>query len=447
MLTDLVPQFGNLLFTVAAFILALSIIVTIHEFGHYIVARWSGIRAEVFSVGFGPRLASRVDARGTVWQIAAIPLGGYVRFKGDADPASARPDGAVATMGAAERRQTLDGAPRWARSATVAAGPLFNFITAVLVFAVVALSTGIATDEITVETLVDLPGGSGGVQPGDRILAVDGTPVADYAALVQADRDLPAAASRRYSVGRGGETREVSGPAITPLRIATVGPDSAAAAAGLREGDVILSAAGQRLDSFEQLRAAVEASGGAPLALSVWRAGAAGPEVFDATLSARRTDLPKPGGGFETRWLIGVTGDLFFAPATRTPGPLEALGIGARQSAEIVTQSLSGLWHMVTGAISSCNLRGAVTIAETSAAAAQGGATSFVWFIGVLSVAVGFLNLLPIPVLDGGHLAFYAYEAVTRRPPSARVRDALTRIGLALILTLMVFGLLNDFRC
>lgn len=452
MLTDLVPQFGSLIFTILAFVVALSIIVTIHEFGHYIVARWSGIKADVFSVGFGPALAGRSDRHGTRWQIAAIPLGGYVKFKGDANAASVGGDeAALAAMTPAERRQTLDGAPLWARAATVAAGPVFNFITAILVFAGVALTTGLATDQITVDTLADLPGGVGGVQPGDRILAVDGQPVADYTALTQADRSLPPAAGRLYTVSRDGSERQVQGPAIMPLRAAGIAPGSAADQAGLRAGDVITAADDKPLLSFDALRDAVEASEGAALKLSVWRpdpgVGAGQGETFETTLAARRTDLPKTGGGFETRWLIGITGDLFFTPATRPASLTEALRIGLSQTAEIVTTSLSGLWSMLTGAISSCNLQGAIGIAETSAAAAEGGVQSFIWFIGVLSVAVGFLNLLPIPVLDGGHLAFYGWEALTGRPPSDRARDLLLRIGMALILTLMIFGLMNDIRC
>ncbi|MFB2531779.1 RIP metalloprotease RseP [Paracoccus sp. p3-h83] len=450
--TDLVPQFGSLVFTIVAFVLALSVIVAIHEFGHYIIGRWSGIKADVFSIGFGPRLASRTDRHGTRWQIAAIPLGGYVKFRGDADPASmGGDDAAVAAMSPAERRATLEGAPLWARTATVAAGPVFNFITAILLFAGVALWVGTATDQVTIDSLADLPGGSGGVMAGDQILAVDGLPVASYADLAGAEARLPAAASRLYTISRDGQERQVQGPPITPLRASGVAPGSAAAAAGLREGDVITAAGGQPLTGFDDLRAHVEASEGAPITLTVWRPdpglGAGQGQVFDTTLSARRTDLPSVGGGFETRWLIGISGDLFFTPATRPTTLTEAMGIGVARSYDIVAQSLSGLWNMMTGAISSCNLRGAVTIAESSGAAAQAGAANFVVFIAVLSVAVGFLNLLPIPVLDGGHLAFYAWEAVTGRPASEHAREMLMRIGLALILTLMIFGLVNDFRC
>ena len=157
--------------------------------------------------------------------------------------------------------------------------------------------------------------------------------------------------------------------------------------------------------------------------------------------------MPLADGGFETRWLIGLTGGLAFSPATETPSPLGALRDGAAQTWFIVESSLSGLRHMLTGAISSCNLRGPIGIAETSAAAASQGAGNFIWFIAVLSTAVGLLNLFPVPVLDGGHLAFHAYEAIMGRPPSERVLRVLMTAGLALLLTLMGFALANDLFC
>ncbi|HHW34542.1 MAG TPA: site-2 protease family protein, partial [Paracoccus solventivorans] len=147
MIEAVITQTGGLAWTIVAFVVALSIIVGVHEYGHYIVGRWCGIRAEVFSLGFGPRLVAWRDRRGTVWQIAAIPLGGYVRFLGDADVASATRDG---TVDPALARQTLGGAPLWARFATVAAGPVFNFILAALVFAGVITWQGLATERLEV---------------------------------------------------------------------------------------------------------------------------------------------------------------------------------------------------------------------------------------------------------------------------------------------------------
>jgi regulator of sigma E protease len=158
-------------------------------------------------------------------------------------------------------------------------------------------------------------------------------------------------------------------------------------------------------------------------------------------------DLPSPDGGFETRWLIGVTGGLFFDPEITRVGPGTALLAGGETVVNVVQTSLSGLWHMITGAISSCNLQGPIGIAETSGAAASQGLDSFFWFVAVLSTAVGLLNLFPIPVLDGGHLLFHAFEAVTGRPPSDRAMRIFMTVGLTLILSLMLFALTNDLFC
>jgi regulator of sigma E protease len=158
-------------------------------------------------------------------------------------------------------------------------------------------------------------------------------------------------------------------------------------------------------------------------------------------------DLPLPEGGFETRWLIGITGGMFFEPETVTPGPFAALWQGVEQMLFIIQSSLSGLWHMITGAISTCNISGPIGIAETSGAVASQGLDQFIWFIAVLSTAVGMLNLFPVPVLDGGHLVFHAYEAVTGKPPSDKALRVMMTAGLAMLLTLMVFALSNDLFC
>jgi regulator of sigma E protease len=179
--------------------------------------------------------------------------------------------------------------------------------------------------------------------------------------------------------------------------------------------------------------------------LTLWRAnGTQEGQEIAVTLSPRRTDLPVASGGFETRYLIGVTGGMLFVPQTEAVGPLAALSYGVSQTGFIITSSLSGLWHMITGAISTCNLQGPVGIAETSGAAAAQGIASFIWLIAVLSTAVGLMNLFPIPSLDGGHLMLYAFEAVAgRKPPEMFMRVFMT-VGLTLIMGLMVFAVFND---
>jgi regulator of sigma E protease len=164
-------------------------------------------------------------------------------------------------------------------------------------------------------------------------------------------------------------------------------------------------------------------------------------------LSPKSTDLPLRDGGFETRYLIGASGSYFFTPTTRPTGVWEAVSGAGSETWFIIRSSLSGLWSMITREISSCNLRGPIGIAETSAAAASSGLENFIWFVAVLSTAVGLLNLFPIPMLDGGHLVFHAWEALTGKPPAEKVMNALMIIGLALILSLMAFGLSNDIFC
>jgi regulator of sigma E protease len=183
----------------------------------------------------------------------------------------------------------------------------------------------------------------------------------------------------------------------------------------------------------------VKAAEGAPWQVTLWRAG----EELDVTLSPRRVDLPVA-DGFDTRWLIGIGGQLFFDEMKESVGPIEAAQIGVDRLWYAMSTSISAVKHIIIGEISTCNLSGPVGIAETSGSMARQGTVSFIWFIGALSAAVGLINLFPIPVLDGGHLMFYAYEAVLRRKPSDRAVQVFMFVGLALILSLMSFTVLND---
>jgi regulator of sigma E protease len=438
----LIPSFGGLLYTVAAFVIALLIIVAIHEFGHYIVGRWSGIHAEVFSLGFGPVIWSRVDKRGTRWQIAALPFGGFVKFLGDANAASGKDEGALHSMAEGERRRSMHGAPLWARAATVAAGPAFNFMLSILVFAAIIGWRGTASDPLTIAEILPVPVEQG-LQVGDEVLAISGIEMPKIEEFGSVVDQLPGDAVLEYTVRRGDAVLMVPGPHPYPPIISALTPGSAAMDIDLRVGDVIESVDGVAVPTFAGLREIVGASDGKPLLLKVWRDN----EVMDFTLAPRRMDIPDADGGFETRWLIGITGGMVFVPQTESPGILKAIGYGAEQTYFIIKSSISGLTHVISGAISSCNIRGPIGIAQTSGEIASQGLTSFIWFIAVLSTAVGLLNLFPVPVLDGGHLVFHAYEAVFRKPPSDAALRVLMSIGMALLLTLMGFALWNDLTC
>ena len=433
-----VPQFGNFAFMIAAFVVALSVIVAIHEYGHYIVGRWCGIHAEVFSIGFGPVIFRRTDKRGTQWQLAALPLGGYVRFLGDANAASVGSDG---TVSADDRRRTMLGAPLWARTLTVAAGPVFNFVFAIAIFAGSFMYEGRAVEPLTFDRLHDLPASyESDLQSGDVMIAVEGQRFNDAEAETPLADRVPVQEMLTYTIERDGREMEVEGPYYFPPAVRSVSPRSAADDADIKVDDVITAIDGEPVFAFSQVQEIVIGAEGAPLDITVWRDG----ETLQKTIAPRRVDLPLPEGGFETRWLIGVTGAIFFEAQTETIGPFEAVSLGAEGLWTTITTSLSALQHIIIGQISTCNLSGPVGIAETSGSMAEQGAQSFIWFIGALSAAVGLINLFPIPVLDGGHLLFYAYEAVTRRKPSDRAVQVFMFMGLALILSLMSFTILND---
>ncbi|MBO9449439.1 RIP metalloprotease RseP [Tropicibacter sp. R16_0] len=443
----LIPQFGGAIYTVAAFVLALSVIVFVHEYGHYIVGRWSGIHPEVFSLGFGPVIWSRVDKRGTRWQVALLPLGGYVKFMGDANAASGKDaDAMEAIEDPKTLRRTMHGAPLWARSATVAAGPVFNFIMSILVFAAIFMFRGEATDPLTVGELKALPNTVQELRIGDEITSINGIKTPSFDAPDEWDAFVDALEPQpqlSYGIVRDGQAMTVTGPWLFPPYIQQVAPRSAAYDIELKSGDVITAVEGEPIYAFSQLKDHVETSDGRVLLLDVWRDGA----MLEFALAPRRTDEPQAEGGFKTHWRIGIVGGMALEPATQAAGPIDALTGGVSQTLRIIEGSLSGVWHMITGAISTCNISGPIGIAETSGALASQGAQSFIWFIAVLSTAVGLINLFPVPVLDGGHLVFYAYEAVAGKPPSDRALRILMTIGITLVLSLMVFSVGNDLFC
>jgi regulator of sigma E protease len=438
LLTQIVPIFGNLAFAVVAFVVALSVIVTVHEYGHYIVGRWCGIHAEVFSLGFGPRLFGWVDKRGTRWQIAAVPLGGYVKFLGDANAASVGSEDVTPDV---DPRRTMEGAPLWARAATVVAGPVFNFILAILVFAGSAMVQGQAVEPLTYDVAKSLPDiFENQLEQGDVLIAAGDVLFDDP------NRDdniidlVPNTPQLDYTILRDGVEMTVIGPFVMPSLVGSVTPRSAADEAGLVKGDVITAIDGAPVYSFIQVQEKVVAAESSPVVLSLWNNG----ETRDVILTARSTDTPLPEGGFQTRYLIGVSSDFFFDPMVETMAPADALKFGVNGVWRTATTTFSAMKHMILGNISTCSLSGPVGIAETSASMARQGTQSFIWLIGMLSAAVGLMNLLPIPVLDGGHLVFYAYEAVARRKPSDKAIQLFMSVGLALIGTLFVFTLLND---
>ncbi len=435
-----IPLVGGFLATVLPFLVVLGIVVFVHEYGHYIVARWCGIRSEVFSVGFGPVIWARRDSRGTLWQVAALPLGGYVKFLGDSDGSSRADPEALSSLSPGERAASFHGASVGRRMLTVLAGPVFNFILTIVVFAGLVTWQGVPMERPVLGPIQPLPGAEQPLREGDILLEANGTPVADFADFYAVARDMPAPGPMALVVERAGELIALEAPYALPPLVNGVEPLSPASEAGLRAGDVILSADGRPLAAFEDLRAAVLASGGRTIPLEVWRAG----ETLDLSITPAERDTDDGAGGFERRVMIGVAGATLYLPATQTPAPWTAVALGAERMVMVITQSLNGMKHLILGSIGAENLQGPLGIAQISGETASQGLVSFVTLIGVISTAIGLLNLFPIPVLDGGHFMAFLIEAIRGRPPSARVMQVAMSIGLGLILLLMVFATYND---
>jgi regulator of sigma E protease len=281
------------------------------------------------------------------------------------------------------------------------------------------------------------------LKEGDVILAIEGIVTPDREAFGTVLGDLPSKATVEYRVLREGQELTVRGPHPFAPVVGEVMIRSAAIDAGLQAGDVIQRAGGQEVTTFAQLPEIIAASKGEAVPLTVWRAG----ETFDLTLTPRVRTVEDETGAFVERYQIGVVAGLAFEPAMRSTGLWETTTLALGQMWRMTTTTFAGLWHMISGAISSCNLSGAIGMAETMGDAARNGVESFIGMMAVLSLGVGILNLFPIPVLDGGHLVFHAYEAVTRRPPSERALRFLMSVGLTLVIGLMVFGLSRDLTC
>lgn len=441
-ISTFIDGLGGVAWMVGSFVVALSIIVAVHEYGHYIVGRWCGIKADVFSIGFGPVLASKIDRHGTRWQIAAFPLGGYVKFKGDMNAASVPQGDTSETQSAAELRGTMHGAPLWARALTVAAGPVFNFIFAALLFAALFWWQGQAKDILVVAELYPTPYAID-IQEGDEIVEVAGISVENFSEFGSAIEQVAPAPLVPYRVMRGEETIDVVGPFPTPVRVGSVEVQTAAIRAGIQIGDIITSVNETPIYSFNELAGIVGETQGAELRLDIWRNG----ENLQIAVTPNFSDISNREGQFEKRWFLGIESSLFFKPEFSSTDVWIAFSVGIDQVGFIITMSLKAFGQLLTGGISVCNLSGPISIAETSGQAAAQDLVSFIGFIAVISTAIGLMNLFPIPVLDGGHLLFHAYEAVMRRPPSEKAMQVLMALGISMILTLMIVATMTDLFC
>ena len=349
------------------FLLLLGPLVTIHELGHYLVGRWFGVGAEVFSIGFGKELFGWTDKRGTRWKVSALPLGGFVQFVGDMNPAS-QPGADWLKLPPAERERCFQAKPLWQRALVVVAGPLANLLFAIAILAGFLIAHG----------------------------------------------------------------QIVASPTIGVIE-----PNSVAVKAGLLGGDRVISVDGSAVDEFGDIGRIVAPRPGERLPLEIERGGR---QLTISITPARKLERDRFGNEF-TRGYLGI------GPAqaeVRRVNPLVAVGLAVTQTRDMIGMMVTGLGQIVTGKRSVDELGGPLKIAKFSGEQLSLGWRAFVAFTAFISINLGFINLLPIPVLDGGHLAFYAAEAIRRKPASPRSQEWAFRTGVAFVLALMLFVTIND---
>lgn len=373
---DVSSGFGVLwdtaLIKVVPFLFVLTVIVFFHELGHFLIGRLCGIKVLAFSVGFGPELLGFNDRRGTRWKLCAIPLGGYVKFLGDETVASTPDHDAVARMSADERSMAFPAKSVGRRAATVAAGPIANFILAIVLFAAVAFTGG----------------------------------------------------------------RVVGDPVIAEVRAG-----SPAAAAGFAPGDIVKKLDGEEIAYFSDLQRYVSGRPGTPIAVEVDRSG----QTVELTVTPREEEQDDGFGNKVRVPVIGlVASNESAAFRMEDVSAVEAVQYGFSQTWFVTERTVSFIGGMLTGNQGSEQIGGPIRIAQVSSQVATLGFGALLNLAALLSISIGLLNLLPIPMLDGGHLLFYAFEALRGQPLSERVQEFGFKIGLFLVLSLMAFAFWND---
>ncbi|MCH9766093.1 MAG: RIP metalloprotease RseP [Alphaproteobacteria bacterium] len=372
MVASLVANILGFLQVAVPFLFVLTVVVFIHELGHFLVARWCGVKVTTFSIGFGKEIFGFIDRHGTRWRMAWIPLGGYVKFMDDDNAASKPSSDALKTMTEKERAGSFHHKPLWQRAAVVAAGPIANFLLAILIFSIWFLVLGVRTLEPKV----------------DQVLA-----------------------------------------------------GSAAETAGFASGDLIVAIDGEAIQSFEQVKQRVLTSGGRDMKFEVDRSQ----QRLSLTV-VPELKVQKDIGGDEIKtYLIGIR-PVVGAAATRVhkPGVFESVGLGCERTWMIVTTTLTYLSDVIIGRQPADQLGGPARIADLAGKVAKQSSIDLIFLTAFISVSVGLINLFPIPLLDGGHLMFYAIEALRRRPLSERSQEIGFRIGMAVVLSLMIFATFND---
>ncbi|MCT2400583.1 RIP metalloprotease RseP [Novosphingobium mangrovi (ex Huang et al. 2023)] len=447
----------NLLTTIFAFLLVLGPLVLIHELGHYLVGRLFGVKADAFSIGFGKEIAGWTDKRGTRWKLSTLPLGGYVQFAGDMNPASA-PSAAEDGLTPEERSHTFHVKPLWQRALIVLAGPATNFLLCVAILAAFSFANGrLVADPEVADFTENSAAKAAGMEIGDRIVAIDGdkidsvTDIPEHvvyfggktvSVTVKRDGrtlDLPVTIASEEVSDEFGNTANVGELGVdfaAPVVGGFVG-ESPAKAAGMKVGDRIVAVGDADVRSFRNIPDLIRPSPGQQVTITVLRDGEA--RVFPVTIGKAFEEGQD--GGRKTIGVIGIRGGYGHVVPV---GPVEAVGLGVSRSFAIMGTMVTGIRQIFTGDRSVRELGGPIKIAKYSGEQFSLGWEAFVGFVALISINLAFINLLPIPGLDGGHLAFYAAEMVRRRPLDVRSQEWAIRTGVALVLALMLFVTVND---
>ncbi len=456
MIESVVFGLGNLLFTAAVFLGVLTLVVFVHEMGHFLVARWCGVAVTTFSIGFGKELWGFDDRQGTRWRVAAIPIGGYVKFMDDENAASQpSPD---RRPGAAPEGSFHD-KPVWQRALVVAAGPFANFLFAAVIYTVLNLAVGVRTISARIDQVVPgMPAAAAGLQAGDVITAIDGWAIEGLddvmrivgtnggrALEIEVNRQgqrvttsvTPVVKEQRDDLGVTLRVGDIGIRRELPARVGEVVPDMPAARAGLQSGDLITAIDGQPIKSFDDIVQIVGASADKDLLITITRGG----ETREVHVTPARVSQKDASGKLVTRGKIGVAPE---PPQPHPVGPFASLRLGVKETMGVITQTFLGITDLFWGRQGLDQVGGPIMMAEVTARVLDHGFEWVLRLMAFFSANIGLLNLLPIPVLDGGHLMFYGIEAVRRRPLSARAQEIGFRIGMAVVLTLMLFATSND---
>ncbi|MDO4235212.1 sigma E protease regulator RseP [Pseudomonas sp.] len=443
------------LYMIVGTLVALGVLVTFHEFGHFWVARRCGVKVLRFSVGFGMPLVRWHDRRGTEFVIAAIPLGGYVKMLDERE----------GEVPADQLDQSFNRKTVRQRIAIVAAGPIANFLLAMVFFWVLAMMGSQQVRPVIGAVESGSIAAKAGLVAGQEIVSIDGEPTTGWGAVnlqlvrrlgesgtvnvVVREQDSSAESARELALDRWLQSADEPDPikslGIRPWRpalppvLAELDPKGPAQAAGLKTGDRLLALDGQALGDWQQVVDLVRVRPDTKIVLKVEREGA----QIDVPVTLSVRGEAKAAGGYLGAGVKGVDWPPSMVREVSF-GPLAAIGEGARRTWTMSVLTLESLKKMLFGELSVKNLSGPITIAKVAGASAQSGVADFLNFLAYLSISLGVLNLLPIPVLDGGHLLFYLVEWVRGRPLSDRVQGWGIQIGISLVVGVMLLALVND---